>query len=201
MDKPRVGIVSSDYDGTLASYFDLRTDHGVQKFHEDMQIFRNQLYLVKVFEKLDKVYFSLNTMENKLPMLSIALASILGEDDWLQAGPQFCGGDVARYDTETKQLVPLTPEQMEEGYKFGRKLENLSLFALKKSEEEEVVSVTHIEDGKDYTYCQLEDLKHAGIETHIINLPGQSTRAVMLEAFQDSVAARQVETLGTPKTM
>ena len=188
--KPKVGIISCDYDGTLAGYYELNHEDQIKKFQEDMQIFKNEIFLIKTLEKLDYVYFSLNTREDRIEVLTTVLSAIFGQEDWLHPGPQFLADGIYFFDLESQNLSGPIQEEYDERYIKGDKLNNLSVFALKHIEKEDIVSVTHIEDGKNYSFDELELLKDVGIETHIINLPHQSTRNHMLETFQDNVSGR-----------
>jgi len=184
----RVGIISCDYAGTLANYFDLANDRGIASFHTDMKNFKNLLFVVKSLEKLDKIYFSLNTMESRIPTLQTALQGIFQGEDWLEPGPQFIAGFVFDYNVNTKTLSE--NKQTDKGYQPSNKLGNLSLFALNKSKENQVVSVTHIEDGVDYSNSELDLLTDVGIATHIINLPLNSNRLEMIDKFQENITTR-----------
>jgi len=195
MKKPRVKIVSCDYDGTLASFFDLSHEKGIKKFRDDMRIFVDCLSVIKEAENLDKIYFSLNTRENRLDVLTKALTIILNEEEWLLPGPQFIGGNVYSYSEDDKLLSEPMVDCEEQGYHCYDKLGNLVVFALEHAKYETVVTVTHIEDGKNYCESKLSPLREVGIETKILNLPSMNERGarpirtVLLEVVMEQVSA------------
>jgi hypothetical protein len=193
--KPRVAVVSFDYAGTLAGYFDMDTIKRMIEFQEDMQLLQNLLMQIKEIENLERIYFSLNTLENRLSVLEKALTLILDQQDWLFPTIQFLGFDAYRYDTNSKKLSEPITEQFNAGQKNTDKLANLMALVLNISKDETVVSVTHVEDGQDYDIAKLDSLKTIGVDTHIVNLPDHSTRPEMMELLKANIITRKEQAM------
>lgn len=190
--RARVGIVSFDFDGTLTNYFELASAEGVKTFSRDMYVLRECLRLMKEFEDLDKVYLSLNTNEGRTQVLEKAFANIFTADTpWLVPGLNFLAGSVRSYCPQTYQMSE--PLDFGNLYKRTHKLTKLEEFALMRAADEELISVTHIEDGKDYDETSFAALNEVSVNNYIVNLPQHAGRAQMLAALRATAIARQVK--------
>jgi len=188
--KLKVGIVSCDYLGTLANYADMMPKRK-EIFKEDIKHFKDKLFMIKTIEDLDLIYFSLNTLENRLNILTEVLSWIVDEHSWIVPGPQFIAREVYFYDKKTKQLSEPQMENLLDTYQPRCKISNLISLAFELLETYEVKSVTHIEDGKDYCYTVLGSLDKLGIMTHVINLPANSSRDVTYSFLRENIAKRE----------
>ena len=188
---PRVSIVSFDYDGTLTNPLEFKLTGGLERYKADLEELKKILSLMKTYEGLDKIYFCLNTTENRYEILHHTFDSMFNETGWLMPGIQFLHGKPYSYDVSTKEMTQIEDEFSVTKYN-GDKLKLLEIYALATvANDEELVSVTHVEDGKNYPLEALDALEDIGVDTHIINLPMASMRAWMLASLLENINSRQ----------
>ena len=195
MKKNRVGIVSFDFDGTLANYFEFRIKAGKKVFVEDMQILKELLCEIKELEELDYIYFSLNTNSNMIGILAFVLSTIFFDADCLLPGVQFIGGKTHQFVMNSQGIPELREVELNDEYSSNGKLGCLKVLTISHivGKGEDVVLLLHVEDGVNNKPEELEGLKEFGTEINIINLPLKSTRSDMLKILKENNNTRKLK--------